>query len=443
MMFAPRSRAGQNRKNGKSEMRQPENNRVFVIGYEISTSLGHGLQKSWERAVAGESGIDWLTRFDSGSYPAKAVGEIPDFDPLAYDFLTERDVHFWNARFIPMTMALCRDVATKVRLEINDENAHRIGALIGSAINGCDSYEQNLAGLSSGGALRVSPFCLPNICANMPAGKASILLGFTGPVMAPATACATGNHCIAEAAKIIQRGDADVMFAGGIELPILPAILYGFGNMRALVGSESGDRSATDPRKASRPFSGDRKGFVLAEGAGILLLASEAYARDHGMPLLAEVAGQHMNSDAFHYTNPRVDTIAACVRRALDDAGVVPEAVDYINAHGTSTKAGDKAEIACLRQVFGSRLKDVPISSNKSQFGHSLGASAALEAAVTIQGMLEGILLPTLNLEIDPNFEDLDFVPEKSRKSPYKVAISNSFGFGGPNCCIVFKSVEG
>lgn len=430
------------KENGTSAMRKPENNRVFVVGYEISTALGHGFATSWRRAAAGESGVRWLTRFDPGSYPAKAVGEIPDFDPLAYEFLSERDVHFWNARFIPMTMALCHDVLGKVGFRIDEKNAHRVGALIGSAINGNDSYETNLAGLSEGGALRVSPFCLPNICANMPAGKASILLGFTGPVMAPATACATGNHCIAEAAKIIQRGDADVMFAGGVELPILPAILYGFGNMRALVNSADGDRSLANPALASRPFSRDRRGFVLAEGAGILLLASEKTAREHGLPLLAEIAGQHMNSDAYHYTNPRVETIAACVRHALDDAGVVPEEVDYINAHGTSTKAGDKAEIACLRSVFGERLRKIPISSNKSQFGHSLGASAAIEAAVTIEGMNEGLLLPTLNLEVDPDFEDLDFVPENSRRSACRVAVSNSFGFGGPNCCIVFKSPE-
>jgi len=416
---------------------------VVVVGMEVSTSLGHGLDRTWERAVRGESGIGWLTRFDAGSYEAKAVGEIPDYDPLSYDFLSERDVYLWNARFIPLTMALCHDVARQVGLAIDEDNAHRIGALIGSAITGCDSYEANLDGLREGGALRVSPFCLPNICANMPAGKASILLGFTGPVMAPATACATANHCIAEAAKIIQRGDADLMFAGGTELPLLPAILYGFGNMRALLMSSPGDRSLENPAFASRPYSGDRKGFVLAEGGGVLLLASLEHALEHGMPVLAEVAGQHMNSDAYHYTNPNVETITACVRGAIEDADVAIEEIGYINGHGTSTRIGDKTEIACLRNVFGTRLRDVPISSNKSQFGHSLAASAALEAAATIRGMNEDVILPTLNLEVDPEFEDLDFVPEKARKARVDVAISNSFGFGGPNCCVVFKRFEG
>lgn len=424
-------------------MKKPENRRVVVSAMEVSTSLGHGLEKSWARAREGESGIGWLTRFDPGSYPARAVGEIPDYDPLSYDFITERNVYLWNAGFIPLTMALCHDVVKKSGLEIRDLNAHRVGAMIGSAITGCDSYEENLKGLAQGGPLKVSPFCLPNICANMPAGKASILLGFTGPTMAPATACATANHAIAEAAKIIQRGDADAMLAGGVELPLLPAILYGFGNMRALLMSENGDRSLRDPALASRPYSGDRRGFVLAEGAGILLLSSLEFAEQSDLPILAEIAGQHMNSDAYHYTNPRVETITACVRGAIEDAEVALDEIGYINGHGTSTRVGDKTEMACLREVFGRRLESVPISSNKSQVGHSLAASAGIEAAFTVRGMLEDVILPTLNLEIDPEFEGLDFVPERAREKRYDVALSNSFGFGGPNCCIVFRRFDG
>ncbi len=420
-------------------MKAPENKRVVVVEYEVSTCLGHGLKQTWQRAQRDESGISWLTRFDAGSYPAKAVGEIPDFDPLAYEFLTEREVHFWNARFIPLTMALCADVARKAALTIDEHNAHRIGAFIGSAINGTDAYEINLGGLQEGGPLRVSPFCLPNVCANMPAGKASILLGFTGPVMAPATACATGNHCIAEAAKIIQRGDADVMFAGGVELPLLPTILYGFGNMRALLMSEGDDRSVADPRHASRPYSGDRRGFVLAEGGGVLLLSSLQFAEENDLPIKAEVLGQHMNSDAYHYTNPRTETITACIRESVQDADIAVDEVEYINAHGTSTRIGDKTEVQALREVFGNYLPNIPISSNKSQLGHSLGASAALEAVMTIEGMVEQTILPTLNLDVDPAFADLDFVPHHSRRVSHSIAMSNSFGFGGPNCCLVFK----
>jgi len=339
-------------------------------------------------------------------------------------------------------MALCHDLVVKTGLRIDESNAHRVGALIGSAINGNDSYEKNVERAKTGGPLKVSPFCLPNICANMPAGKASILLGFTGPVMAPATACATGNHCIAEAAKIVQRGDADVMFAGGAELPLLPAILYGFGNMRALLMTEPEDRSAADPTLASRPYSADRRGFVLAEGAGVLLVTALDFALDNGLPIKAEIIGQHMNSDAYHYTNPRRDTITACVRGAIEDADVAIDEVGYINGHGTSTRIGDKIEIASLRDVFGPRLREIPISSNKSQLGHSLAASAALEAAATIQGMIEDTILPTLNLQVDPEFEDLDFVPQEARRQVHDIAISNSFGFGGPNCCIVLKKWE-
>jgi 3-oxoacyl-[acyl-carrier-protein] synthase II len=409
------------------------------VDYEVSTALGHGIGSTWANARQGKSGVGWLTRFDAGSYPAKAVGEIEDYDPLSYSFLSERDVYHWDAKFIPLTMALCHDIAVKTGLKIDEDNSSRIGALIGSAINGNDSYENSLDGLRGGGPLKVSPFCLPNICANMPAGKASILLGFTGPVMAPATACATANHCIAEAAKIIQRGDADAIFAGGVEFPLLPAILYGFGNMRALLMSEDGDRSLEDPALASRPFSVDRRGFVLAEGAGILLVTSLEFAQSSGMDIKAEVIGQHMNSDAYHYTNPRVETIAACVRGAIEDAEIAVDEVGYINAHGTSTRIGDKAEVECLRQVFGSGLRSVPISSNKSQIGHSLAASAGIEAALTIQGLVDETILPTLHLDVDPAFADLDFVPHTARAAQVDIALSNSFGFGGPNCCIVFR----
>ena len=422
-------------------MRRPENRRVVVVGCEVSTALGHGLEKTFSRAKNSESGIDWLSRFDAGSYGVKVAGEIPDFDPLAYEFLTERELHFWHAGFIPITMALSSDLVKKTGLIIDEENAYRVGGLVGSAMNGNDAFQQNLEALRSGSPLKVSPFCLPNLCANMPMGKASMLLGFKGPNMSPATACATGNHCIAEAAKIIQRGDADVMFAGGVEFPLMPVIYYGFGNMRALIVTRETDRSFDNPAAASRPYSKDRKGFVLAEGAGLLLLASLEYASTHDLPILAEILGVHMNSDAHHYTNPNQEAIAACAEGALRDAEMAPNDVQYINGHGTSTKVGDETEIACLSAVFGSYLKNIPISSNKSQLGHSLAASAAIEAALTVKGMQEGIILPTLHYDPDPKFAelDLDVVPDTPRKADIDVALSNSFGFGGTNCCIVFK----
>ncbi len=423
-------------------MKKPENHRVAVCGCEVSTALGHGLDKTFTRAAAGESGIGILTRFDSGSYSVKTVGEIPDFNPSSYDFLTDRELHLWYAGFVPLVMALCYDLVKKTNLSINENNAHRIGALVGSAMNGNDAFQKNLEALNQGSPLKVSPFCLPNICANMPAGKASMLLGFKGPVMSPATACATGNHCIAEAAKIIQRGDADVMFAGGVELPLLPVILYGFGNMRALITQKETDRAFDNPKLASRPYSIDRRGFVLSEGAGVLLLASFDFAKKAGLPILAEIVGQHMNADALHYTNPNVDTIADCVVGAVRDADLTLDDIEYINGHGTSTKVGDSAEIDCLRKVFGKRLSDIPISSNKSQLGHSLGASAAIEAALTVTSMQRNVILPTINYLPDPENNDLDFVPNEKREAAVDIALSNSFGFGGTNCCIVFKRIK-
>lgn len=420
-------------------MRKPENQRVVVCACEVSTALGHGLKKTFERASAGESGLRFLTRFDPAGYAVKVVGEIPDFDPSAYEFLTDRELHLWHAGFIPLTTALSFDLVKKTGLVIDKDNAHRIGSFVGSAMNGNDAFQKNLHALDNGGPLKVSPFCLPNICANMPSGKASMLLGFTGPTVSFATACATGNHCIAEAAKVIQRGDADAMFAGGVELPLLPVVLYGFGNMRALITHKEGDRAFENPGAASRPYSADRRGFVLAEGAGILLLASVSFAQKNNLPILAEIAGQHMNSDASHYTNPNVDTIAECVKNAVGDAELTLDDIEYINGHGTSTKVGDSAEIACLRKVFGERLPRIPVSSNKSQLGHSLAASAAVEAALTVTSMQREILLPTVNYRPDSESENLDFVPNEKRDKKVDIALSNSFGFGGTNCCIVFK----
>lgn len=420
-------------------MKKAANHRVVICACEVSTSLGHGLEATFAAALAGESGIRLLSRFDPGEYGVKTAGEIPDFKPSDYDFLTDRELHLWHAGFVPLVMALSFDLVQKSGLVINEQNADRIGSIVGSAMNGNDAFQKNLLALTAGSSLKVSPFCLPNICANMPGGKASMLLGYRGPTMSLATACASGNHCIAEAAKIIQRGDADAMFAGGVDLPLLPVIVYGFGNMRALFTHKEGDRAASDPGQSSRPYSLDRRGFVLSEGAGLLLLSSLPFAEENDLPVLAEIIGQHMNADALHYTNPSVDSISRCVERAVEDADLTLEDIEYINGHGTSTKVGDGGEIECLRKVFGSRLPRIPVSSNKSQLGHSLAASAAIEAALTVTGMKREVLLPTINYVPDPQNADLDFVPNQKRNRKVDIALSNSFGFGGTNCCLVFK----
>ncbi len=420
-------------------MRAPENHRVFVVGYAVSTALGHGLKRTWERALKGESGIRRITRFDPKEYKVCTAGEIPDFDPSSYPFLTRRELRNWHAGFVPLTMALCHDALADAGFEIKEADAGRVGAVIGSAINGCDAFESNLKALEAGGANKVSPYLLPNVCANLPAGKASMLVGFKGPLFAVESACATGNHCIAESARIIQRGDADAMLAGGIELPLLEAINCGFGNMNATFSARGGDRAVDRPELGSRPYSVDRKGFVLAEGGAVLVLASEGFALRNGLGLRAEVLGTAMTSDAHHFTQPNEDAVTRCISLCLRDAGIDAAEVDVINGHGTSTVSGDSVEVHSLRNVFGEGLARIPIVSNKSQLGHSLGAAAAIEAVLAVEGMKRGMLSPTINYIEDPESADLDFVSEGARPFEHRIVLSNSFGFGGTNCCVVFR----
>ena len=421
-------------------MKQPLNRRVVICSYEMATSLGSSLAQTWERAAANESGIGWLDRFDPGGYSIRTAGQIPEYDLLATGLFRERELGYWNAKFISMTVDLCSRALEQAGVEITPELAPRVGAMMGSAIGGKDAYENALDVIQNRGPSRVSPFLLPNICVNLPPGMASIKLGFTGPVYGIESACATGAHAVAESAHIIQRGDADLMLAGGIEFPLLPAIVYGFGNMRTLFRPrDENDRAFNDPAKASRPYSADRRGFVLAEGACIMLLAEAEYALKNGLPVVAEVSGVAMNSDANHYTQPNASTIIRCMKASLDDAGIHPEAVDYVNGHGTSTTIGDQVELECLTEVLGESMSRIPVSSNKSQVGHSLAAAAAIEIALSCECMKQGILLPTLNIEPEPETAHIDFVPE-SRKAELNTVLVNSFGFGGANCCVVLKN---
>jgi 3-oxoacyl-[acyl-carrier-protein] synthase II len=291
------------------------------------------------------------------------------------------------------------------------------------------------------GPLKVSPYLLPNVCANLPSGKAGMLLGFTGPIFSPQGACASGNHAIAIGARMIRDGDCDFVLAGGVETCLVPEIIQGFANMLATIKVGPRDRAAEDPTLASRPFSLDRKGFVLAEGAGVVVLAAEEAVQAHGLRKRAEVAGIGWNSDAHHFTRPNMETVTRAMLDAVDDAEISPADVGAVNAHGTSTPKGDSTEVECLRAVFGKGLAKIPVSANKSQVGHSLGASAAIEAALAIEAMQQQIVLPTVNHLTDPAFAELDVVPGKVRKHTHEFVLSNSFGFGGTNCCIVFRGV--
>jgi len=420
-------------------MKQPENRRVVVVGYEIATPLGYGLDKTWNRAIKGDSGIDWITRVDVGEYPCQAVGEIPELDFSQYDFLPPRVLQNWFSQFIPLSMALSYDALNHAKINITDEISYRAGIILGSALPGLDGYEQNLKKLSAKNYNSVSPFLLPNICANLSCGKSAILLNLKGPQYAVGGACATGNQAIAEGARTIQRGEADIMLTGGVEMPLLESIIYGFGNMNTLIKRKEADRAYDNPALASRPYSKDRSGFVLSEGGAVLVLASLDYALNHGLNIYGELLGIGMTGDAHHYTMPNLKSIVKSIQLTFEDAEINQNDIDYINAHGTSTKQGDKIEVNALKTLFGDELHQIPISSNKSQLGHSLGATAAIEAVLTLKGMQEDMILPTINYVEDPELNGLNFVPNEAISRKQSIALSNSFGFGGTNCCLIFK----
>ncbi|MEW6666889.1 MAG: beta-ketoacyl-[acyl-carrier-protein] synthase family protein [Thermodesulfobacteriota bacterium] len=421
-------------------MKAPLNRRVFVVGYEVATPLGSTLEATWERAVRGEAGLRRLTRCQVSAL-SSIVGEIPDWDPRALSFIDRKDGYNWNAEFVFLTIVLCKRALESARLEINEATGPRTACLVGSALNGSDALRIAFENYTQKGPLKISPYLLPNLCANVPAGKAGMLLGFTGPIFSPQGACASGNHAIALGARMIRDGDCDFAVAGGVETCLLPEIIHGFENMWATFRLNPRDRAFADPAQASRPFSVDRRGFVLAEGGGVVVLAADETVSALGLSPKAEVLGVGWTSDANHFTLPNKDTIVRAIREAIDDAGLAPGDVQYVNAHGTSTQKGDKVEVECLREVFGQSLPHIPVSSNKSQIGHSLGAAAAIEAVLGIEGMQKGIILPTANHIPDPEFSDVDVVPNEARRHRHENFLSNAFGFGGTNCCIVFKGV--
>ncbi|HOU56419.1 MAG: beta-ketoacyl-[acyl-carrier-protein] synthase family protein [Syntrophaceae bacterium] len=421
-------------------MKPPQNRRVFVVGYGAATPLGATFAETWRRAVRGEAGFRKVTRCKVES-ACDVVGEIPDWFPLELDFTDAKEVYNWNAAFVILTMAVCKEALENAGVTMEASIAPRTACLIGSALNGSDAYRAAMHDLEHRGPLRVSPYLLPNLCANLPSGKAGMLLKFTGPIFSPEGACASGNHAIGIGARMIRDGDCDFVLAGGADAPILPELIHGFANMNATIKVHAGDRAAGDPAQASRPFSIDRRGFVLSEGAGVVVLAAQEVMQAHGLEPRAEVLGVGWTSDAHHYTSPNPATIIRAIRETIEDAGLTASDIQYVNAHGTSTAKGDRTEVKCLREIFGRSLEKIPVSSNKSQLGHTLGATAAIEAALAIEGMRQGILLPTINHLPDPEFADIDVVPNKARKQKHEIVLSNAFGFGGTNCCVIFRGV--
>jgi 3-oxoacyl-[acyl-carrier-protein] synthase II len=419
-------------------MKSPRNRRVFIVGQAAATALGADTATTWRRAVANEAGFRDLSRCSVGS--RMIVGEIPERDRTHYAFDTPKERHNWSAAYVLQTIAICQDALADARLTMDDNVGPRTACLIGSAINGSDCLREAFVRFQTIGANGVSPFLLPNICANVPAGKAGAVLGFTGPIFSPQGACASGNHAIALGARMVRDGDVDFAIVGGVEMPLVPEIVLGFSNMNASFKTRPTDRSFADPRQASRPFSIDRRGFVLAEAAAAVVLAADEVVYAHGLKASAEIAGIGWTSDAHHFTRPNQPTIVRAIVDALADAEIDATAIGSVNAHGTSTPTGDAVEVACLREIFGKRLPEIPITANKSQVGHSLGAAAAVEAVLSILALKHQIILPTLNYVPDPELQDADFVPA-SRPHSHEFVLSNSFGFGGTNCCVVLRGM--
>lgn len=412
-------------------MREHVRRRVVVTGLGVVTPLGTGIEKTWKAICAGESGITRITKFDPTGYPSQIAGEVKDFDPAA--FIEKKDIKKMDP-FIHYAVGASLMAVDDAGLKISPENAERVGVYIGAGIGGIGSIEHYTKVLLEKGPDRVSPFFIPMSIINLASGQVAIRLGARGPNSCAVTACATGNHCIGDAFRLIQRGDADVMLAGGAEAAITPVSVAGFAAARAL------SRRNENPPAASRPFDRDRDGFVIGEGAGVLVLEELEAAQRRGARIYCEIVGYAMNSDAYHITAPPEDGEGAirCMELALKDAGVSKDDVDYINAHATSTFA-DQVESHAIKRVFGERAYRIPVSSTKSMTGHLLGAAGGVEAAFSVLAIHRGIVPPTINLEHPDPQCDLDYVPHHARAARVRVSLSNSFGFGGVNACLVFK----
>ena len=411
------------------------NRRVVVTGLGLVTPLDVGVSKTWEKLCQGQSGIGPITRFDPAQYSVKIAGEVSNFDPA--DYIEKKEIKKMD-RFIHFALAASQEAMDDAKFEVGADQADRVGVYIGAGIGGLPAIEHYHKVLLERGPDRVSPFYIPMVIINLASGQVAIRFGAKGPNACTVTACASGNHCIGDGFRLIQRGEADAMIVGGTESTICPTAVAGFSAAKAL------SRRNDNPQAASRPFDKDRDGFVIGEGAGILVLEELAHAKARGARIYGEVLGYAMNSDAFHITAPPDDGEGAvtCMERAIQDAGVEKESVGYINAHATSTFA-DRVETDVIKKVFGKQAYSIPVSSTKSMTGHLLGAAGGIEAVFSILALHHGTIPPTINLDQSDPDCDLDYVPMKSRSATLDVAISNAFGFGGVNACLVFRRWQG
>jgi len=412
-----------------------EKKRVVVTGVGLVTALGTGTEKTWQGLLEGRSGVGPITRFDTAQFSTQIAAEIKDFDPL--NWCEKKDLKKMD-NFIHYAVAAADFAMTQSGLKLGPESAERAGVFIGSGIGGFAIIEREHRNLLEGGPRKISPFFIPSSIINLAAGQVSIRFGARGPNSAPCTACSSGAHAVGDAFRVITRGDADVMICGGSEAAITPMGVGGFAALRALSTRNS------EPERASRPFDKDRDGFVVGEGAGILVLEELEFAKKRGARVIAELVGYGMSGDAFHITMPPDDGHGArrVMSNAIADAGVTPDVVDYINAHGTSTPPNDRIETYAIKTLFGDHARKLAVSSTKSMIGHLLGAAGAVEAGITSLVVERGIIPPTINYETPDPDCDLDYVPNKMRTANVRYALSNSFGFGGTNASLLFKKFE-
>ena len=411
------------------------NRRVVITGYSMITALGNDAETSWNRMVNGESGVGHITRFDAEEYSTKIAGEVKGFDPEK--FIEKKEIKKMD-QFIHYALACSKMALDMSGLKITEGNAHRVGVWIGAGIGGLMTIEKYHTMLLEGGPKKISPFFIPMLLINLAPGQVSIMTGAKGPNASTVSACSTGTNSIGDAYKIIARGDADAMIAGGAESTVSPLCISGFNAMKAL--STRND----EPAKASRPFDKNRDGFVVSEGAGIVILEEMNSAVKRGAKIYAEIVGYGVSSDAYHLSTPDPEATGAyySMKNAIEDGGLTPDNIDYVNAHGTSTYYNDLNETKAIKQLFKEKAEKLKISSIKSMLGHALGAAGGIEAVATVLTVNTGIMPPTINLE-EPDPEcDLDYVPNTAQKGDIKYAISNSFGFGGTNATLVFKKWE-
>jgi 3-oxoacyl-[acyl-carrier-protein] synthase II len=409
-----------------------EQRRVVVTGLGLVSPLGTGVEKNWQAILEGRSGIRKITRFATDGFSSRIAGEVPDFK--AEDFIESKEIKKMDL-FIQFALGAAAMAMEDSGLKIEGEFANEVGVIVGVGLCGLDTIEVTHKALLDGGPRKISPFFIPKVISNLAAGHIAIRYGAKGVNWTPTSACASGTHAIGEAFHLIRRGLQDAVIAGGAEACITPLGVGGFSSMKAL--STRND----EPERASRPFDKERDGFIVGEGSGVLILEEREQALKRGAKIYAEVIGYAANGDAHHMTAPSPDGegAARCMRLALKDAGVTPSDIDYINAHGTSTEYNDANETTAIKTVFGEHAAKVAVSSTKSMTGHLLGAAGAVEGVYSALALYHGVLPPTINYEIPDPACDLDYVPNKARKADIKVALSNSFGFGGTNACAIFR----